>query len=305
MNDQQLILKYLSHLSQIETLVPSTIDFNERVLTKWLNFLQENNKGFKSAIPSDFVDWLSQRREEVKDSTIQKELCAFRKFHFFLYQFGFVGNNPAKSLPPMICNRPDEKSFLSVEECFTILKSIDTSTDIALRDYTLIALLWSTGLRTGECSNLQWRDINLLDATLLVRRGKGRKQRQIFLNDNLIEKLTFYQQNFNPQNDEYVFFTMSQKNSSAHSKLNTGDLSDAVQRRAKNAGIEQNVTAMTFRHTFATHMFEAQVEVDDIKEMLGHELDTETCIYIHVSLDSARKLLNAHQANPFFKGYRK
>ena len=77
------------------------------------------------------------------------------------------------------------------------------------------------------------------------------------------------------------------------------------QGRAKNAGIEQNVTAMTFRHTFATHMFEGQVEVDDIKEMLDHELDTETCIYIHVSLDSARTLLNAHQANPFFKGYRK
>ena len=72
---------------------------------------------------------------------------------------------------------------------------------------------------------------------------------------------------------------------------------------AKKAGIERSVSAMIFRHTFATHMFEAEVAIDEIKEMLGHDIDTETCIYIHVTLDTARKLLNAHKANPFFKGY--
>ena len=59
---------------------------------------------------------------------------------------------------------------------------------------------------------------------------------------------------------------------------------------------------MTFRHTFATHMFEAGVDIEDLKEMLGHTLDTETCTYIHITLDKARQLLNAHDANPYHKG---
>jgi site-specific recombinase XerD len=72
-------------------------------------------------------------------------------------------------------------------------------------------------------------------------------------------------------------------------------LNNAVKTLAKRAGLGREITTLTFRHTFATHMFEAGVPIDDIKEIIGHERETETCIYIHVTLDGVRSLLTANK----------
>ncbi|OGV65753.1 MAG: hypothetical protein A3K19_25750 [Lentisphaerae bacterium RIFOXYB12_FULL_65_16] len=68
-------------------------------------------------------------------------------------------------------------------------------------------------------------------------------------------------------------------------------------RHAEQAGIDRKISPKTLRHTFATHMYERGVAVEDTKEMMGHDTDTETCIYIHVSVEAAKQLLLAHIAN--------
>ena len=64
------------------------------------------------------------------------------------------------------------------------------------------------------------------------------------------------------------------------------------------AGLDKPISPMTFRHTFATHMYHVGTTIEDIKELLGHDDETESTVYIHVTLDAARKLLEDHVANP-------
>ena len=80
---------------------------------------------------------------------------------------------------------------------------------IGLRNYTIIALLWSTGLRSIELCSLDWRDIDLEEATLLVRKGKGNKQRQLFLNDRILEDLRVYHAQFGGNGKAPVFQSTS------------------------------------------------------------------------------------------------
>ena len=72
---------------------------------------------------------------------------------------------------------------------------------------------------------------------------------------------------------------------------------DIFQAHAPAAGIDRPISPKTLRHTFATHMYERGIAVEDIKEMMGHVTDTETCVYIHVSVDAAKQLLLNHIAN--------
>lgn len=159
----------------------------------------------------------------------------------------------------------------------------------------IIALLWSTGLRNRELCTLTWQDIDLDDGALLVRQGKGGKQRQIFLNDRIHADLKAYQKSLGGVDHEPVFCSTKP---GKKAPLSSSRLVEITRECAQKAGVTKPVNPMTFRHTFATHMFEAGADVEDIKEIMGHSEVTETTVYIHVSLDAAKQILNDHIANP-------
>jgi len=193
-----------------------------------------------------------------------------------------------------------EKAYLTVDECFQLLISFDTSDHIGLRNYTIVALLWSTGLRNGEVCALDWRDINLDEGALLVRKGKGGKQRQLFLNDRVLEDMIRYRNEMGGGDNSPVFYAFSKNASSKekYSRLSQSRLVEIIREHGKAAGLKKPINPLTFRHTFATHMYEAGIRMEDIKEMLGHDDETETTIYVHISIDTAKRFLNDHIANP-------
>jgi site-specific recombinase XerD len=70
-----------------------------------------------------------------------------------------------------------------------------------------------------------------------------------------------------------------------------------IRKHGKKAGLDKPVNPLTFRHCFATHMYETGVRIADIKEMLGHDDETETTIYVHVSIATVKRFLQEHIAN--------
>lgn len=101
--------------------------------------------------------------------------------------------------------------------------------------------------------------------------------------------------------DEPVFCARTNNQHTANSRtraLSQSALVDMIRHHTNGVGIAKKVSPRTLRHTFATQMLEAGVSIDDIKEMLGHDDETETCIYIHVTVDAAKKLLENHIGNP-------
>lgn len=294
------IEEYLDYSKKVRNLRPNTLRKHVSTCKQWIGYIGEKNLRLTEVSPEDILSWIEYRENAgAKDVTISGELCVLRTLYEYLYHFGKMGHNPAKALPELICKSAAETDYLSVNECFRLLDSFDTNTPIGLRNYTIVALLWCTGLRNNELCNLNWSDIHLTDATLLVRDGKGGAQRQIFLNDRLAEDFRRYKEKLGGEEESPVFFAFSTNAPGAqkHKRLSTHRVVDIIRDQAKAVGITKPVNPRTFRHTFATHMYEAGVPIEDLKEIMGHTDKTETTIYIHVTIGAAKRLLSEHIAN--------
>lgn len=294
MPDLDLVSHFVASRATLSGDRPRTVDRARRVCMLWQTFVVGRGSSVATARAADLLAFVAQRQTDgVKDATIRGELCLIRTFYDHLLAHGKVAWSPAASLPTMICAPPAEKSYLTVAECVTILKSLDTTDPHGLRDYVVVALLWSTGLRSRELVALTWRDVDLDHGALVVRDGKGGKQRQIFLNDHILADLRAYRKRLGEDDHQPVFRT-----STAGAPLSSQRLVEVVAAAARRAGIAKPVSPRTLRHTFATHLFEAGAALEDIKELMGHGHLTETTVYVHVSFDAAKQLLNDHVANP-------
>lgn len=298
---EPLVARYLAGLETLAGRRPGTIEHHRRILDRWLEHLHQHGHTLVQAWPSDLLAYVELRAHEgAGEATIRGELCVLRIFSEWMERVGLSHGSPAAALPVMICSPMREKAFLTVAECLALLATCEPSIPLGRRDATMIALLWSTGLRTQELLALRWRDVNLDDEVLLVRRGKGGKQRQLFLNQRVAEDLRKYRASLGGAEDDPVFCALAgaSPQQGRRTALSATRLVAIVREHAHAAGIDKPVSPMTLRHTFATHMYEAGATLEEIKELLGHDSETETTVYVHVTLAAVRRLLAEHVANP-------
>jgi site-specific recombinase XerD len=303
MKQTQWIKAYIDYLKQICGFAQRTIKFHQRMCRLWDDFMQnQRHRPLAYAVADDFVCWIFFRQQQgIGNGTIRKELCALRTLYKYLFDYAMITKNPAASLPELICRPAPEQQYLTVDECFKFINAFNTGTDDGFRNYTIAVILWCTGLRSAELCALRWADIDLDQGTLLVRKGKGGKQRLLFLNDRLWEDMRGYHEKMGGGADEPVFYALTNNQHTANSPsraLSQSALVDMIRHHANGVGIGKKVSPRMFRHTFATQMLEAGVSIDDIKEMLGHDDETETCIYIHVTIEAVKQLLENHIGNP-------
>ena len=167
----------------------------------------------------------------------------------------------------------------------------------ALRDAAVAELLFSSGMRISELCALRPDNVNLYDGTILIY-GKGSKERRIQIgNETVIDALRRYEREFSRQIHMCLHFFTNQ---------NGTPLSDQCVRRMINkycslAAIEMHITPHMFRHTFATSLLEADVDIRYIQEMLGHSSINITEIYTHVAVAKQRDILIAKHPRKDFK----
>lgn len=178
-------------------------------------------------------------------------------------------------------NRPRKEkrlpTVLSVEEVMDIIWSIDN-----IKHQCIVVLLYSAGLRIGELLNLKRKDIDFDRGQVLVRGAKGKKDRVTMLSDKMAELLMVYYGYHKPN---YWLFEGSGKRK--YSRTSVGAI---IKRACKRAGIIKQVTAHTFRHSFATHMLEQGTDLRYIQELLGHNSPKTTAIYTHISTNAFKNL---------------
>lgn len=156
-----------------------------------------------------------------------------------------------------------------------------------LLDIAVLETLFSTGMRISELCNLKSSDVDMHDEVIRIY-GKGAKERIIQIgNEDVINLLKSYENEYVSEiQDSGYFFT----------NKNATPLSDQAVRRMINkycslAAIELHITPHMFRHTFATSLLEADVDIRYIQEMLGHSSITVTEIYTHVTLSKQKDIL--------------
>jgi len=145
-------------------------------------------------------------------------------------------------------------------------------------------LLYSTGMRVGELSNLKINDVDL-DARTCRVRGKGSKDRPIRLGEKITLKLKTYLEKRQDQNQ----FIFPGKN---NMPLSVRTIQKIIERNAKRANITKKVSPHTLRHSYATHNLEAGVDIRRIQVMLGHESIETTAIYTKVTTKDLENIKN-------------
>lgn len=246
--------------------------------------------------PFVLEDFFTLLHQQYKPKTVKRKIASLKAFFRYLEYREIIDRNPFNKMQikfrePVILPKTIP---LNVMEAFlaTIYRQRNDAKTVyqkrnALRDVAVAELLFATGIRISELCTLKYEDVNLVDRTILIY-GKGSKERRMQIgNDDVINILKEYQQEYSKEIRSCHHFFANQSGRA---------LSDQAVRRmidkyCQLASIELHITPHMFRHTFATSLLEADVDIRYIQEMLGHSSITVTEIYTHVTVAKQRDIL--------------
>jgi site-specific recombinase XerD len=263
---------------------PKTLRAYGDDLTQFLAWVEKNRVDFD--IPArfsrgdieGFMQYLAAKR--LTGVTRVRKLAAIRKFFAFLEENSILAANPANTVKGA---RREEKepNILYKEQYKALLYEASDN----IRDYAIIQTFLQTGIRLGELANLRVDEVDLEHRLLTVRQGKGKKDRQIPLVDDVLKALRNYVRYRNTELivDDDTFFLA--KNGTS---MNVSTVKYLVAKYVKKAGIRKKVSVHTLRHTFGAHKADKHMSLATLQELMGHKKKETTLKYIHLAKTNLR-----------------
>lgn len=221
--------------------------------------------------------------DELQKTTQNYHLIALRSF----LKYCAKRDIPALSADKIELARTTRKqvTFLTTEEVERLFAACNISNIIGLRDRAILELLFSSGLRVSELVGLDRDHINLKRREFTVR-GKGQKDRPIFISPDAAEWLSKYllqrQDNVKPLFVRYSGQKKIDTSGNFH-RLTARSVQRMVAKTALLAGITKHVSPHTLRHSFATDLLMNGADIRSVQSMLGHSNISTTQIYTHVT----------------------
>ena len=269
----------LSYILWLDNVSCTNVDFNK--LREYLHFIQ---------------------RFDYKKTTIARKVASIRTFYKFLFRERYIDSNPALSLSAP--KRPKSlPKFLTPEEVEQILNNVKIETPAGFRNRVILELLWATGMRISELSNLNFGDLNLDENEIRVF-GKGAKERIVLVSDrakgylvqyiNSARKLIAPEYNTNEINDDTPLFI----NNTGY-RLQNKTVRKVINEIVEKIELHKKVTPHVFRHSFATKLIENGADLRVVQELLGHAGISNTQIYTHISMKHMKDVYEA--AHPHSK----
>ncbi|MGH9004292.1 MAG: site-specific tyrosine recombinase XerC, partial [Acidimicrobiia bacterium] len=197
--------------------------------------------------------------------------------------------NPASELELPRIERRLPKHVLSVEEVEAVLAQPDLGEATGVRDRAMLEVLYSTGIRRSELAHLALFDLDSERHTLLVRQGKGRKDRMVPIGERAVTWVDRYVNDVRPKwapapDDGTIFLTVD------GSGFSPGTLTPLARRYVDQAKLGKSGSCHLFRHTMATLMLEGGADIRYIQAMLGHADITSTQIYTRVAIGKLKEV---------------
>jgi len=204
----------------------------------------------------------------------------------------YVLYNPAADLVLPRLGRRLPKAVLTASEVEQLLNVPDVATPLGVRDRAVLEVFYSTGIRRGEMVSVTIADVDFERGTLMIRQGKGKKDRLIPIGRRALAWTGRYLEEVRPQlatlPDEGILFLTKYGQPFTRNGIST-----LVRRLVRRSGIGKEGSCHMLRHTMATVMLEAGADVRYIQQMLGHANLETTQIYTHVAI---RALKAVHEA---------
>ncbi|MDB4913027.1 MAG: xerC [Gemmatimonadetes bacterium] len=201
--------------------------------------------------------------------------------------------NPAAELELPRLPKRLPRAVLSISEMERVLAQPDLVTPLGLRDRAILEVLYSTGIRRMELVGLDCADLDAERGALLVREGKGKKDRLVPIGERAIQWTHRYldqvrsrllmRSSISPPSRALFLSARGQR-------IRPTKLTETLHRYILDAGIEKPGSVHIFRHTMATLMHDAGADIRDLQEMLGHAQLSTTEIYTHVSIERLKEV---------------
>ena len=228
-----------------------------------------------------------------KRTSLARKLAAIRAFCKWGIRQGYLETDPTLGVQPI----KQEKllpEFLREGEIQQLLDAPDINTADGMRDKALMELLYASGIRAGEAHGLDISDLNLSAEEILIRHGKGGKERVAFIGNAAIQAIRNYLHYARP---EFALKNQGKPDPAVFLNRFGRRLSDRGIRRTFDkyfqiASERLKTTPHTLRHSFATHLLEHGADLRVVQELLGHANLVTTQIYTPVSMEHMMEVYN-------------
>lgn len=290
------LVDFFNYLTIEKGLAKNTITAYQADLERYFHYLSINKLKFDQIKPDQLTGYLAWLRGmqntefEIGESSIARNVISLRGYYSYLASEHKLLNPAINLKPPRIPKRLPKA--LSIDQVMTIL-NIAGDDFISVRDKAIIELLYSTGARVSELTNLNTTDISKVESaeggiTTVKLKGKGGKERVVPIGSYGVSALNEYLTRSRP--------TLSKLSSQRALFLNQrgGRLTrqtawNVVAKSAARAGMADLVTPHSMRHSFATHLLDGGADIRVVQELLGHASVTTTQIYTLITIDRLRE----------------
>lgn len=208
-----------------------------------------------------------------------EEIIAFNPFHKIIIKY----KEPIKLPRTIPLNCIQDMLAYTYKQHFIACTKYQK--EVALRNIVVLELLFSTGMRVSEISNLKISAINFGDNTICIF-GKGSKERIMCINNNLSKTISNYLTVRSRETDYLLVNRLGNRLSEQSIRYMVNDYANAV-------GAPLHITPHMFRHTFATELHNEDVDIRYIQQFLGHSSIATTQIYTHISTSKTREILES------------
>ena len=251
----------------------NTINSYNHCFEKFLDHF--NGENISDLTKDQITDFLYQEYQKGLSYGYQNQIINSIKFY---YEKVLGRKKEFYSIPR--AKRPHKLPVVfSEEEIITLLDQINN-----LKHKCILYLIYSAGLRISEAVNMKVSDIDTTRNLVVIRGGKGKKDRTSLLSQKLLEMLRHYYKLYKPK--EYLF------EGETGGQYSIKSIQNVFNKALVASGIKKDATVHSLRHSFATHLLERGTDLRYIQELLGHESSKTTEIYTHITKKGMDKIVS-------------
>lgn len=279
------ITKYIEYLKTIRNYSENTILAYNQELFKYSNYLKEHKINYLNINKQQIWDYLKYLDDlKYESSSISRHITAIRSFYTYLKEEGEIKTNIYLTIhnPKIKRKLPN---VLNKEEMRALLDFRDLKTANDYLERCLFELLYATGLRVSEISNIKMQDINYNEKSIKTM-GKGKKERIVYYGEYAelaIKEYLPYRNKLLKEANDYLFIN------SRGTKMQRTSIEKIISNRVSKIALQHRISPHTLRHTFATDLLENGADIRTVQELLGHEKLSTTQIYTHLTSEYLRK----------------
>lgn len=287
MDLHEALSDYKLNLSLVENKSKKTIEAYMSDLTHYINYLNQKNINNVEEITILTVDnYLNSLTKEYSSNSINRVLASVRSFHKFISL-----NHESIKDPTLYIHAHKHNEHLpiyaSIQDLKVLFDSFSNS-DIDIYHKTILLTLYSCGLRVSELCSLKRNDVHLSEKILKVT-GKGDKERIIPIVDACVQQMELY---LNLVRKNWQKKTLPNFFINQYGRVLTRQyVHNLIKKKCEECNLNPNLSAHSFRHSFASHLLDGNADLRIVQELLGHSDIQTTQIYTHIQ---NKRLVNAY-----------